>query len=351
MTNSLFLDFHYAELCNLAIAENAIFPSLEAFEKGIQIPSVYMIFYEYFFKASVGDIPWKAVCYEGTEEGSTGDPTKPLAPIQLEAFTFIMLRNNYFAWLWEAKKRARERLVTDYDVESLRDGKDDLHDLILKGLEVSLMTTFPAGMVFVPNENQKQNLLVTNETDPMLHDMLRQKTRSSLQSVRDEVKDSPQYKEILRLIAEMDAESMRNQEQVGSTIDDDDDDNSDSESAGQGDNSSQVNSGSPSKEDDDALRERRRILRAFRVYTSPKDAKGDKAGKGWSVKAHEDHSLFTTRLRNEEPMARQFRTAYRMSYYKKTHRSKKRKSIEDPINPDWIQNTRDFEGVEEIVFL
>ena len=37
-----------------------------------------------------------------------------------EAFVMIMLKNNYFAWLWKAKDGMFSGLVTDYDVALLR---------------------------------------------------------------------------------------------------------------------------------------------------------------------------------------------------------------------------------------
>jgi hypothetical protein len=61
----------------------------------VEIPSVYMVFHEFFFKSSVGDTQWKKACLDAT------DSTASFAPHQGEAFAMILLKNNYFAWLWE----------------------------------------------------------------------------------------------------------------------------------------------------------------------------------------------------------------------------------------------------------
>ena len=40
----------------------AILPSLEAFEMELEIPTTYFIFYEYFFLSSIGDARWRKAC-------------------------------------------------------------------------------------------------------------------------------------------------------------------------------------------------------------------------------------------------------------------------------------------------
>ena len=64
----------------------------------MEIPNIYFLFHEYFFKSSVGDVCWKKACVE--EVGQSA----PLESAQAEAFTMLQLKNNYFAWLLEAKE-------------------------------------------------------------------------------------------------------------------------------------------------------------------------------------------------------------------------------------------------------
>ena len=108
---SLCLLEELVEFCN---ANSAVFPSMEAFEMQLEIPLVYVVFYDFFFKASVGDAKWKKECLEREY--------KSLGSIQAESFAMLQLKNNYFAWLLEAKK-AMPTLITDYCPEPRRRGK------------------------------------------------------------------------------------------------------------------------------------------------------------------------------------------------------------------------------------
>jgi hypothetical protein len=49
-----------------------VFPSLEAFEQGVNLPSIYVFFYDYFVKSSVGDSTWKEACLDAE------DPTEAI---------------------------------------------------------------------------------------------------------------------------------------------------------------------------------------------------------------------------------------------------------------------------------
>ena len=75
-----------------------MFPSLEAFEEGINLPAIYIIFYDYFVKSSVGDNAWKVACLDAE------DQTSSIVPPQGEAFALLLLKIDYFAWLLEAKQ-------------------------------------------------------------------------------------------------------------------------------------------------------------------------------------------------------------------------------------------------------
>lgn len=99
---------------------------------GIEIPSVYMIFYDYFLRTSIGDAAWKASCREKKDE------TDFLAPYQGEAYAMLVLKNNYFAWLWEAKFDLKNQLVTDYDAESDRAKKDDVGTALQRDIQFNL---------------------------------------------------------------------------------------------------------------------------------------------------------------------------------------------------------------------
>jgi hypothetical protein len=72
---------------------NAILPSVESFQQRLKNPKVYYLFYEYFFKAVMGEARWKRNLQEEKRLGTTVG----------EAFTHALLENNYFAWLFDYK--------------------------------------------------------------------------------------------------------------------------------------------------------------------------------------------------------------------------------------------------------
>jgi len=72
----------------------------ECFEQRWRFPKAYHLFYEYFYKAAVGDKRWK----ESLEE------KKPFANANTEAFALMILKNNYHAWMVQA--------ASEYDFEN-----------------------------------------------------------------------------------------------------------------------------------------------------------------------------------------------------------------------------------------
>ena len=123
------LDTDLAEFC---VKEKAVFPGLETFEMGIKIPIFYVLFYDFFYKCSVGDTRWKKSCLEEK------DKTAPLGAPQAEAFAMMQLRNNYFAWLFERKEESKGKLITDYDPEKDRRNMKNAAEAYLKKLELDL---------------------------------------------------------------------------------------------------------------------------------------------------------------------------------------------------------------------
>ena len=79
------IQFPVIDLCNTCATKNIVFPGLEVFEEGIKLPLLYMIFYDYSFRSSVGDTAWKKLILE------TEDPTEPLAPEQGEGLLCFYL--------------------------------------------------------------------------------------------------------------------------------------------------------------------------------------------------------------------------------------------------------------------
>ena len=76
----------------------------------------------------MGDTKWKLSCAADKDDNIM----KPIASDQDIALAMIVLKNNYFAWLWDMKRVARDELVTDYDPQERYVGKKNINDGLLK---------------------------------------------------------------------------------------------------------------------------------------------------------------------------------------------------------------------------
>ena len=141
----------FIELCEFCNGNGAVLPSLEAFKMRVEIPVVYIIFYDYFLKPSVGDARWKKICMD-ERSGSLGS-------VQSESFAMILLRNNYFAWLLEAKK-ALPMLVMEYCPEQRRRGKQSGAQAWMGDLEINMTKGGDLGeTLLVGEDDDKYELL------------------------------------------------------------------------------------------------------------------------------------------------------------------------------------------------
>jgi hypothetical protein len=75
----------YAEMCSECEIDGSILPSIKSFQMRLKLPKVNIIFYEYFFKAVVGDGIWKRHFAENKRLGN--NVTK--------AFADAIIENNY----------------------------------------------------------------------------------------------------------------------------------------------------------------------------------------------------------------------------------------------------------------
>lgn len=158
-----------------------MFPSLEAFEEGVKLPAIYVIFYDYFVKSSVGDNAWKVACLDAE------DQTDPIVPPQGEAFAMLLLKNNYFAWLWEAKTKLGNLLITDY--ETTEDGGEsagEMADVVLK---------CQIDMDAKEDEQDWNKILVKSSVNHRKYESLRTATNAKLKRLRQIASNSDKYKE------------------------------------------------------------------------------------------------------------------------------------------------------------
>jgi hypothetical protein len=85
----------FAEMCSECKIDGSILPSIESFQMRLKLPKVNFIFYEYFFKAVVGDGIWKQCFAENKRLGTNVS----------EAFAHAIIEINYFAWLYDCKNK------------------------------------------------------------------------------------------------------------------------------------------------------------------------------------------------------------------------------------------------------
>ncbi len=94
-------------------------------------PKAYFVFYEYFYKAAVGETRWK----ETLEK--TNDEEQRFGNDSTEAFAHILLYNNYDAWLFAVKNDLKKELRTEYDtIPSPVDGS--MLEMLLDDVEFDL---------------------------------------------------------------------------------------------------------------------------------------------------------------------------------------------------------------------
>jgi hypothetical protein len=75
--------------------DGSILLLIESFQNRGLLPKVYYIFSEYFFKAVISKGTWKW--------HFTGN--KRFGTIVLEAYALAIIKNNYFAWLYNYKSK------------------------------------------------------------------------------------------------------------------------------------------------------------------------------------------------------------------------------------------------------
>jgi hypothetical protein len=97
----------FPEMCSECEIDGSILPLLESFQMRLKLPKVNFIFYEYFFKAVVEDGIWKPRFAENKRLGTNVS----------KAFAHAIIKNNYFAWLYDYKnKNPGCNLLIEYDL-------------------------------------------------------------------------------------------------------------------------------------------------------------------------------------------------------------------------------------------
>jgi hypothetical protein len=317
------------ELCNFCVLNNAILPSLEAFEKRLEIPGIYFVFYDYFYKASAGDARWKEGCLEANSEFDR------LGSRVGEAFAMLVLKNNYFAWLLEAKEKLGVKLVTDYDSDNQRRGVKNIVDALLQ-MEFNVpdappctATTAAAGIrgtdetQEVPAVLTSSNVLVVKSEDEAGYNILAKKTEAALKASRRSSANATRYSDIKKRAVELAKETAElASAEAGS-----------GEDAAQTSKEARMEAFAEAKEaKGERMKKRRKLLKTFREYTVPKTTEEGKF-KGWSKRASDEMTAISKKLAKEGESSRSkmFNAAYRKVYG--TRYNEKRKADEIDHEP------------------
>jgi hypothetical protein len=241
-------------------------PSLEAFEMRAEIPVIYIIFYDYFLKASVGDARWKKMCMMDTHNDDDS-----LGTVQSESFAMLVLKNNYFAWLVQAKKSNKE-LITEYCAEPRRRGKLSAAHAWMDNMEVDI-DAGPGDTVLVREGDDKYDDLV-------------KVTEQTLKRAATKARQNATYKEVAKKLAEIgdkDIDAIDNEDQM-----------------------------SPEQAKLAKLSKKRNVLKRFREYTVRQGEEGK--FKGWSVRAVEDMIKLNSELNDKRVELDKLKRAYKEIY-------------------------------------
>jgi hypothetical protein len=236
----------------------------------LDIPGVYFIFYDYFFKSSAGDARWKKAWLEEKK-----DLKRRLASEQSEAFAMLVLKNNYFAWLLAAKEKLGDALLTDYDTDLKKKDKMSSVEAYLGEVEIDLDAT--------ANEGEDVSFLVSKNEDADRYTKLKQGTDKELKKIGRKCKDNEYYKNLKKQLEKPPDESTNHP-------------------------------GGMSRDEHEAIereemRKRRKLMKSFRVYTSKEDR--EEGFKGWSERAASDMADLVKKLKEEGDDCRKFSAAYR----------------------------------------
>ena len=217
--------------------------SLESMEMRLENPKAYYVFYEFFYKAAVGEVLWKECI---------SDASKRIGNNTTEAFALLLLANNYKAWLYEEKMSHGEDLLTEYDTSPSGDGEAPIVDKLLVNQEFHL-------------DSETEEFVVTPSTNKEMYDkaaMIRRDWFVKLrdQPICDEIKNSWQHQ------ANVFEERSTN--------------------------------GSPPIHKKERERKRRKLMKGLKKWTGTAE-EGERRFKGWSDSGHRAFELWTLAIKTD----------------------------------------------------
>jgi hypothetical protein len=247
--------------------------SLESIERRLEDPKAYYVFYQFFYKAAVGEGRWKD-CMEQSELRIGNDST--------EAFALLLFANNYKAWLYDEKIKHGEELMTEY--ESI--GGRSILDVLLLDQEFVL-------------EGEGESLVVRQTTQ---------------QAYKKAVKARKDWLAKLRGMS-ICAEMKESWERIA------------------GDEEAQGNENTPNPADPvykkTKDRKRRRLVKGMKKWTGQADS-GERKFKGWSDSGHKAFVEWTMNIKSDVASGKykRWEAAFREAQQKQ---QEARRSEDEPI--------------------
>jgi hypothetical protein len=120
--------------------------------------------------------------------GGDNGSTRMVSPYT-EAFTLVILKNNYFAWLLDAKRNSSDQLMTDYDTDLLTSEHLSLAESELQCCYFDLKAT-----------RENQNFVVMKSQSLEKYEEVKQAYQKQVDEVREAVSWSAEYKKVLQSI-------------------------------------------------------------------------------------------------------------------------------------------------------
>ena len=257
-------------------------------------PKVYFLFYEYFLRAVRGEKSWDAALKR------SGEGPVQFSTCNGEAFTFILLENNYFAWLFNFQEKGA-KIRTEYDTK--------VGEMVGEREEKSICDYTPGEEweIGMEEEGDAKNFIINDKRN------INQVNSFNAARVRRISQQQATYEEIILLDTR--------QEQM-----------------------TQVEEALKEYEvcpEDEQPKKRRKLLRELREYTGGRDTvavsatrKEERRFKGWSERGMEklfDHSTDFKKSRGEgwergwTPCYKRLKTMIQEEKEKKTDASKQEK--------------------------
>jgi hypothetical protein len=240
------------------------------------------LFYDNFLRAVEGEEKWKAsAASKSTNDGRLSSPYN-------EAFAMILLKNNYYAWLLEAKE-TYGGLITDYDCCNEESTDGDVENTLMEYLMGGICVENNDGFHTVPTPHARHQTenggeptesdeeSGTDEDNEEEYGVASHNFRANLLRIRASVRNSLEYKKMVECRKRMGGDS--------------------------------------NEKNDERSRKKkmRKVMKGFKQYTGARVGQ-EKAYRGWSERTHDDMLEYKKRIASEATRYKRFAEEYRHVY-------------------------------------